>query len=245
MRRLHPDPIELAGAEDLEGQYLLEPGRHVRADFVTSLDGAVEVDGRSGGLGGPADRAVFMALRAAADAILVGAGTVRAEGYGPVVLGDATRRRRSERGQREVPVLVIVSGGADLDPAAKVFAGGSRPMLITTARAAEARSDLARVAELVVCGEALVDLEEALDVLASRGLERVLCEGGPSLLGSLLQEGLLDELCLTASPVIAGAGHATLTGQQRLAVPAQLRIEGVMEGDGMIFSRYSVVRAQR
>ncbi|MGH9115006.1 MAG: pyrimidine reductase family protein [Acidimicrobiales bacterium] len=244
MRRLYPDPTDLDGAEELEGQYLLEPGRHVRADFVTSVDGAIEVDGRSGGLGGPADRSVFTAMRAVADAILVGAGTVRVERYGPVVLEERSRRRRSDRGQGELPALAVVSARGDLDPAAGIFAGRDRPILLTTATAAEARPDLARVADVVVCGETRLDLKAALDHLASRGLERVLCEGGPSLLGSLLQEGLLDELCLTASPLIAGAGHPTLTGQRRLAAPAQLRIEAVMEGDGMIFSRYSVVRAQ-
>ena len=206
MRRLYPTPGGLTGAAELEDEYLLPAARHVRANFVTSLDGMVELGGRSSPLGGPADREAFMAMRAVADVILVGAGTVRQEKYGPVRLDATVQERRRA---------------------------------ITTAAAAEARTDLAAVAELVVCGDQFVDLQLALDELSTRGLQRVLCEGGPTLFRTLVTAGLLDELCLTTSARLVGPGHRGLLGDQPLTEPASLTLAGVLEGDELL-SRYAL-----
>jgi riboflavin biosynthesis pyrimidine reductase len=239
IRRLYPTAADIAGVEALEAEYLHPAGRHIRANFVTSIDGMVEVDGRSGALSGDADRDAFMAMRAVADVILVGAGTVREERYGPVRLEAAVEDRRRARDQAPIPPLAIVSNRGDLDPEAKVFRGDDKPLLLTTEGAAAAHPDLARVAEMVVCGDQWVELTVAVDELAARGLIRVLCEGGPTLLRSLIGADLLDELCCTVAPRLVGPGHRSLMGDQVLADPIALRLAHLYEGGGMTLARYS------
>jgi riboflavin biosynthesis pyrimidine reductase len=238
MQRLYPAPGPVAGIEDLETEYLVAADCHVRANFIVSLDGMVEVEGRSGPLGGEADHAAFMAMRAVSDAILVGAGTVRQERYGPVRLDAGAQGRRRARQQVTVPRLAIVSNQADLDPSDRIFAGDNPPLLLTTKAAAERRVDLADVAEVVPCGDQWVDITVAVDELRARQLGRILCEGGPTLLLSLLAADLLDELCYTSAPTLVGMGHRSLLGDQPLPDSFSLRLTAVLEGDGMLLSRY-------
>jgi riboflavin biosynthesis pyrimidine reductase len=239
IRRLYPSVGDVTGDAGLEEEYFVGAGPHVRANFVTTVDGMVELGRRSSPLGGPADRSAFMAMRAVADVILVGAGTVREEKYGPVRLDIAVQERRRGRHQAPLPQLAIVSNRGELDPTAKVFSGDTKPLLLTSAAAASARTDLAAAAETVVCGDQRVDLTMALRELGVRGLGRVLCEGGPTLLGSLIGADLLDELCCTTSPWLAGPGHRGLLGDQPLSEPARVRLTAVLEGDGMVLARYS------
>jgi riboflavin biosynthesis pyrimidine reductase len=239
MRRLYPTAADIRGDAELEAEYAVAPGSHVRANFVISLDGMVEVDGRSSSLGAAADRAAFMAMRAVADVILVGAGTVRQEKYGPVRLAAEVQERRHQRGQAPQPVLAIVSNRGELDSTAAVFGGETKPWLLTSAAAAAVRPDLAEVSELMVCGEQSVDLAVALEKLGARGMGRVLCEGGPTLLRSLVGAALLDELCCTTSPRLVGAGHRSLMGDQPLSEPVDLQLRLLLEGDGMLLARYA------
>jgi riboflavin biosynthesis pyrimidine reductase len=238
MRQLLPAPRRVEGDADLENIFVLPPVRRLRANFITSIDGAIELDGRSRSLSGPADLAAFMAMRACADAVLVGAGTVRVEKYGPPKLDEATQQRRVDRGQTPLPRLAIVSGAADLDPGSKVFSGSTKPLLLTSARGAKSRPDLATVAEVTVCGDDIVDLRYALDQVSTLGLARVLCEGGPTLMSSLLAHRLVDELCLTISPVLAGSGHRSMTTGHPLPDPAWFELLGLLEADGMLLTRY-------
>jgi riboflavin biosynthesis pyrimidine reductase len=240
IRRLYPSVGDVTGDAGLEEEYFVGAAPHVRANFVASIDGMVELGGRSSPLGGPADRSAFMAMRAVADVILVGAGTVRKEKYGPVRLDNAVQERRRGRHQAPLPQLAIVSNRGELDPTAKVFSGDSKPLLITSAAAAADRTDLAAVAEMVVCGDQRVDLAMARRELGARGLGRVLCEGGPTLLGSLIGADLLDELCCTTSPWLAGPGHGALLGDQPLPEPVSVRLTAVLEGDGMLLVRYGL-----
>jgi riboflavin-specific deaminase-like protein len=240
MRRLYPTTAPIGDAADLEAEYLIAAPRHVRANFVVSVDGKVEVDGRSGSLGGEADRAAFMAMRAVSDAVLVGAGTVRQENYGPVRLHADVQARRRTRRQAALPRLAIVSSQADLDPGGRVFAGESPPLLLTTAAAAERRTDLAGRAEVVVCGDQWVDISVAVEELRARQLGRILCEGGPTLLRSLLLADLLDELCCTTAPCLVGMGHRGLLGDQTIGAAITLRLTAVLEGDGMLLARYQL-----
>jgi riboflavin-specific deaminase-like protein len=239
MRRLYPTPGAVADVAALEAEYLVAARHHVRANFVMSLDGMVEVEGRSGSLGGEADRAAFMAMRAVSDAILVGAGTIRAENYGPVRLDADAITRRGARQQKPLPRLAIVSNQADLEPRARVFAGDTPPLLFTTAAAVARRRDLAEVAEMVACGDRQVDITVAVERLRERELGRILCEGGPTLLRSLLFADLLDELCCTTAPRLVGTGHRSLLGDQPVSDPINLRLNGVLEGDGMLLARYA------
>jgi riboflavin biosynthesis pyrimidine reductase len=239
IRRLYPSAEALSEDTALENEYLVADERHVRANFVISLDGMVEIDGRSSPLGGSADRAAFMTMRAVTDVILVGAGTVRQENYGPVRLDTGSQDRRIHRGQPALPTLAIVSNRADLDPTAKVFSGDVKPLLLTSLAGAARHRDLAAVAEMVTCGDESVDLTAALDTLLARRLGRVLCEGGPTLLHSLIEADLMDELCCTTSPSLAGPGHRSLVGDQQLTSPVALHLTSVLEGDGMVLARYA------
>ena len=236
-----PDRRELPGREELEELYLPDGPTHLRINFIASLDAAVDIEGRSGPLGGPADRRVFSAMRAVADAVLVGAGTVRAEDYGPVAAGPELVGRRAARGQAPRPTLAVVTRRGDLDPRSRIFSGDPRVVVLTTAEVVAARPDLAEVAELVACGPSEVDAASAVGELRRRGLGRILCEGGPALARSLLSAGLVDELCLTISPLVVGGGRR-LFGDQPLADAAPFELVGLLEADSMLLARYRLRR---
>lgn len=214
MRLLHPSIRDLA-PEDLYDLYD-EPGRSLRAGFVASLDGVVAVQGRSEALGSPADKAVFRALRAVCDAVVVGAGTLRAEDYGPVLLQPSAAAWRAAHGRApEVPVVVVTRSG-DLG-SSRVRQG---PVLVTG-------TDLPH------------DPAQLVAALHARGLTRLLCEGGPSLLRTFLEAELVDELCLTASPVLAGAGPHLVEGLSR---PVRLALRSLVHADpGVLIGRWTVV----
>jgi riboflavin biosynthesis pyrimidine reductase len=181
---------------------------HLRANFVASLDGAVEVGGVTAGLSSRQDQRLMGLLRMQCDALLLGAGTLRVEGYAPVLLNERLRGWRTDRGLPAHPTLAVVSGSLRLDPAQPVFADApTRPIVFTHANApASARAALAAIAEVVTAGEDAVDLTAAVAWLHRRGFGQILCEGGPHLLGGLIAADLVDELCLTVSPLLAGAG---------------------------------------
>ena len=187
------------------------PARWLRANMVASLDGAATVDGRSGGLSNDADQQVFAMLRAYADVILVGAGTARAEGYGPVrPESEGLRWAWLRDGRSPSAPIAVVTRALDLDLGSALLADApphARTIVITTESALPGRrAAAARTAEVIVAGEASVDLKAAMDSLAERGHQRISCEGGPHLLAQLASAGLLDELCLTVSPLLAGPG---------------------------------------
>lgn len=213
----------------------------VLANMVCGLDGSTAIQGRVGELSGPTDRKLFVDLRSVADVVLVGAETVRREGYGPVVLSDALRRTRQEQGRPPVPRLAVVSRSLDLDPASKPFrpAPGGAPPLVVTCEASPVglRARLASATDVVIAGGEQVEPELALRALAEAGHEVVLCEGGPSLLGGLLAHDVVDELCLTLAPVVGGdplpvAVMPTGTRTHRL------RLAHVLEADDNLFLRY-------
>lgn len=217
------------------------PGNsHVRVNFISSADGSVTLDGRSGGLGGPADRALMRVLRTLSDVVLVGAGTVRSEGYGGLNLPPEYVSRRTELGLSPAPRIAIVSGALNLDPAMSVFTKAeTRPLVITHAGSpASRREALSEVADVLVCGSTTINLTEALTKLREHGLSRVLCEGGPTLFGELLEADLVDEVCLTIAPMfVAGLGariaHSPATHPHRYSVASMLT------DDDFLFLRYA------
>lgn len=231
MEQLLPEPV--AGV-DLEQAYAVPDGPWLRLDMVASVDGTTVLDGTSRTLSGPADRAVFRTLRGLADAVLVGAGTARAESYGTVPLAEDVRARRTARGQAERPVLVVVSRSLDVEPVP-----GS--VVVTTGSADDGRARRLADAgvDVVRAGEDEVDLAAGLAALRARGLDHVLAEGGPSLNAALLAADLVDELCLTTSPSLVGPGPA-LSGAEHPRRP--LRLAGLLHDDGWLFARWHVVR---
>jgi riboflavin biosynthesis pyrimidine reductase len=215
----------------------------VLANMIASADGATALDGVSGGLGGPADHKVFAAIRAVADIVLVAAGTVRAEHYGPPRPSPERRAERVARGQASAPRLAIVTASLDLDPSEALFVDAEeRPLVITTTEAHPERvAALGAVAEIVVAGSGLVDLGATLTTLRrDHGAGIVLTEGGPSLIGALVGAGLLDELCLTMAPLLAGGTSPRVAHGPGHRTP--MLLDRVLEADGLLFTRY--VRAK-
>jgi riboflavin-specific deaminase-like protein len=242
VRRLLPD----GGAEvDVEQLYAWVerplPDRRpwVLLDMVTSVDGASAASGRSGGLSTPADREVFHALRTACDAVLVGAGTVRAERYGPPRPDEGQQQRRVAHGLAPRPRLVVVSRRLDLDRGLAMFTRAVEPPVILTCEASDpaVRADLADVAEVLVAGGAGVDLTEGVELLRARGIGIVCCEGGPVLNGALRAAGLVDEVCLTISPLLVGGSSARIV----VGAPESdhaLALVHALEDGGALFLRY-------
>jgi riboflavin biosynthesis pyrimidine reductase len=235
-------PVPLS-SEQLEERYLAAGPAWCRANFVVTLDGAIEVEGRSGGLGDDDDRQIFVALRAVADVVLVGSGTARAEDYGPARPSLEVRQRRQARGQPPRPPIAVLTGTASLDPAGRLFTGGEgggvRPIVLTAGAAdADRRSALAAVADVGVCGDEEPDLGVALDALRTRGHGHILCEGGPTIVTRLLAGGLLDELCVSHAPVVAGPGHGLLVAGPPLEDPVAARRTDLLTGDRLLFARY-------
>lgn len=216
----------------------------VRGNAIASLDGGATTDGTSGGLGGPGDRQLFGLLRELADVIVVGAGTARTETYGGARMTVSQRQRRQARGQREVPPIALVTRSGVLDHALPVLTDTEVPPLVLTcsdaATAAAAR--LGSTAEVIDCSgadPAAVDLGTALTALAARGLPRVLIEGGPSLLGAFIDADLLDELCLTAAPMLVGGSAVRIAAGTAATLTRMRRRHVITDTEGYLYLRYT------
>jgi riboflavin biosynthesis pyrimidine reductase len=215
----------------------------VRGNMIASLDGGATADGKSGGLGGPGDRAVFWLMRQLADVVLVGAGTVRAENYSGAQFSPAQRQARARRGQTEVPPIAVLTNSAMLDHDAKLFTRTEVPPLILTCADVvdDAAGRLGSVAEVIDASATRpdrADVAAALQALADRGLLRVLVEGGPQILGSLIEHDLLDELCMTVAPLlVGGAAERIATGPAQ--VHTQMRRGHLLTDEaGYLYARY-------
>ncbi|HEU5025863.1 MAG TPA: pyrimidine reductase family protein [Spirillospora sp.] len=237
MRTLTPssEPVDLAE------RYAYPPGEGtwLRANMVASLDGAAQRDERSGGLGNAADQELFLLLRGLADTVIVGAQTVRAEGYGPVKPRESWGAVRD--GRPPVPPLAVVSRTLDLDFDAPLFTEAAVPTIVlATATADPERLRLAKErADVIVAGEDSLDFAVAVRELASRGFRRLLCEGGPGVLAQITAAGLLDELCLTLSPMLLAGHPARILNGPPLPVPSEFRLAHTLEEDGFLFLRYA------
>lgn len=244
MRRIFPDPTDSLDDDALVAAYAVArpPATHLRLNFVSSADGAVTLAGRSGGLSNPGDRRVFLLLRDLCDVVLAGAGTVRAEGYGPARPGPDRQARREALGLAPVPPVAVVSGSLALDPDSPLFTQATVRTIVLTCAAAPAdrRAALARVADVVDAGDIAVDPAAALATLAERGLVRVLSEGGPVLFGTLAAAGLVDDLCLTVSPVLAGPGADRIITGAGGEPPRRLDLVHALEDGGALLLRYAV-----
>ncbi len=240
MRMIYPSASEELDLPRLAEVYAYPASRWLRVNFVSSADGAATVDGLSGGLSSADDKRVFGILRVLADLVLVGAGTARAEQYKPARRREALTQLRA--GRPAAPPIALVTRTLGLNLSSPLFteaAPDSRTIVITCASSdEEMRAETAKVADVIVAGDDTVDLPATLDELAGRGLGRVLCEGGPHLFGDLLAAGLVDELCLSLGPTLAGPGASRIiAGDPSAARPLTLR-QVIADDDGFLFCRY-------
>lgn len=223
-----------------------QPGRGAirspgRAVFVASVDGAATVSGRAGGLGNDIDRQLFALNRALADVIVVGAGTVRTEGYGPAE--DDPQWRDLRLGRSATAPMAVVSRSLDLDFTSPLFTAApdsARTMVITCEDApTEAREKVAEIAEVVVAGTDRVDLSAALSQLHTRGFTHIVCEGGPTPFAQLLAADQIDELCLTRSPALVAGGGARIAAGEAFEPPLNLDLASVHStDDGYLYLLY-------
>jgi riboflavin biosynthesis pyrimidine reductase len=211
----------------------------LRVNFIASIDGAASHAGLSGPLNNEDDKQVFDTLRMLSDVVLVGAGTLRDEGYGALRLAEPAVAWRLAHGLPAHPTLAVVSSRLDLSPGMAAFADApNRAMIVTHADAPDhARRDLARIADVVTCGATTVDPRAVVTELAGRGLPQILCEGGPHLLGALIEADCVDELCLTIAPVLEG-GAATRITAGGIPATREMRLAHVLTAGDMIMLRY-------
>jgi riboflavin biosynthesis pyrimidine reductase len=234
-----PGPLTEA---DLLAEYAYppSPGPFVRFNFIASADGAAAVAGRSGGLGNDGDRLIFGLLRRLADVIVVGAGTVRAEGYAGELVDPRSQAARRASGRTGHPALAVISGSLDLDPGSGLFAAPPvRPLIFTTTAADPGRRRaLEGVADVIDCGVSAVDPEQVVRYLSGRGLGRVLCEGGPAVLASFTAAGLVDELCLSLSPLLVGGEGPRISNGTGTQEPVPLRLASLLHEESALYARY-------
>lgn len=209
--------------------------------MVAGLDGTASVGGRVGSLSTTPDQALFRRMRQIADVVLVGAETVRREGYGPVRLTEEAQEQRRRRGQSPTPPLAVVSRSLAFDWTAKVFTDApedARTILVTCAAAdPERRGEAEEVADVIVAGDERVEPAAAMEALAELDRRVVLCEGGPTWLGELVAADRLDELCLSISPVMGGDPLPVSVTPPGAGL-ARFELKGAMAEDDTIFLRY-------
>ena len=237
-------PVRDAELVELYRHPAPEAGAWLRTNFVMSLDGSVQgPDGRSGSINSVSDHHIFAIHRALADAVVVGAGTARSEGYRAVDLAPWQQVIRQAEGLAPLPTLVVVSASAGIDPVvATPAAGAGGPVLVATTvgKPTGALASLRNAGiEVLELGKGAVDLPRLVDELAGRGLPRLLCEGGPHLHRDLLAAGLVDELSLTLAPVVVGGGGARTTSGDPLPGPVDFELQFSLLGDdGAVFTSY-------
>ncbi|MGW5098690.1 pyrimidine reductase family protein [Streptomyces nodosus] len=214
----------------------------LRANMVSTLDGAAQHDGRSQPISGAADMRIFGTLRGLADVVIVGAETVRQEGYRPAREREAFAAARKAAGQAPAPAIAVVSASLRLDFSWPLFTSPRVPTLVLTGAAAPPEQKAAAEkagARVVIAGDGtVVDPARAVRALADLGMTRQLTEGGPRLLGQMIAAGVLDELCLTVSPMLTAGDGQRIADGPALTVPRRFALASLLEEDGFLFSRY-------
>ncbi|WP_406839336.1 pyrimidine reductase family protein [Streptomyces sp. AHU1] len=261
MRRLFPVTYETAaqalaeapgadvterewGLGELAEAYAYPGGRRpwLRANMVSTLDGAAQHDGRSQPISNATDMRIFGVLRGLADVVVVGAETVRQEGYRPARAREAFAEPRKAAGQGPAPAIAVVTARLDLDFSLPLFTSPLVPTLVLTGaaaapdRIAEAERAGARV---VIAGDgAGVDPVRAVRALGDLGHTRLLTEGGPRLLGQFIAAGVLDEMCVTLSPMLTAGDAQRIAGGPSVPVPLRFELVSLLEEAGFLYGRY-------
>jgi riboflavin biosynthesis pyrimidine reductase len=206
--------------------------------MVSTADGRASVSGRTAPLSSVPDRQLFHALRTRVDAVMVGAGTLRAERYGRLVRDPHRREHRRAASLQPDPLAIVVSGSLALAPDIPLLQDPEQRVVVVTASDGVIEGCAAQVEYL---RSSPVDLAATLTrVRAEHGVRSILCEGGPHLNASLLAAGLLDELFLTLVPKLAGtAGALTIVDDAPLGEPLGLELVWLLECEGELFARYA------
>ncbi|KQU47726.1 5-amino-6-(5-phosphoribosylamino)uracil reductase [Rhodococcus sp. Leaf278] len=213
----------------------------IRTNFVASIDGSVTADGKSAGLGTPADGRLFGILRELCDAVLVGAGTARAENYGGVSLSAEVKARRVANGLAPIPTIVVVTASGSIDSDSRLVTDAEvQPVVLTSAAAdsskvAALRSAGAMVIE--VAGES-VSTDDIVETLDNLGFRRILCEGGPGLFGQLASDGAADDLCLTISPMLVAGDAGRIAHSAGASDTPMQRAHVLADADGTLLTRW-------
>jgi riboflavin-specific deaminase-like protein len=206
--------------------------------MISTVDGRAALDGRSAALGDEADLEMLLELRTLADAVLIGTGTLRAEGYDRLVRSPERRARRREAGMDDDPLAVLVTRGFEIPWEAGLFQAPEQPVLVCTGAEGVA-PDVPAPVEVVHLGQPT--LTALLAELRSRGVRSLLCEAGPTLHGALHREGLVDELFLTVAPVLTGdPNEPSIVTGGRLPETVDLRLEWALSHGSELFLRYAV-----
>lgn len=219
----------------------------LRANMVTTLDGSAwGATGRSASINSSADFRAFCAMRAMADVVLVGAGTVRAEGYTPLQVPADLAATRAAAGLAPTLVTAVVTRSGDLPESFLDSPGAAATLVLTTSAGAQVLHERVPTDRLIVTGDGGVDLAAALAALAGRGLSRVLCEGGPTLLGDLVAASLVDELCVTTSPMLVGGPAERIVHTQWYLDPVPTaRLGHLLVSDGSLLARWVLAGDQQ
>lgn len=211
---------------------------YVVANMVSSLDGRASIAGATNNLGDEADAAVFAALRERVDAILAGTPTLRAERYGALARSPESRARRRATGLAERPLAVVISRSGTLPLDIGLFQDPASEVVLYTAASGGAHPVGAHV-DVVRLGPGRLSPATALaDLRRRRGVRVLLCEGGPTLLGALIGDGLVDELFLTVAPTIVGGVEPQIMGQAAISGSRPAELIWALEHRGSLMLRY-------
>ncbi len=246
LRRIFPAPADLTVDSYAKELLARRAERRPPADrpwlslnFVASVDGRASLEGRSAGLSGPADRALFHALRATVDAVMFGAGTANVERYGRMIKDPGRRAWRARSGLAAEPLAVCASGDLNVSADLPLLDEPEARLVIGTRVARRLEDSTARVEYFRLLDNSLAPLMRSLRT--DHGVEHALCEGGPKLGAALLSEDLVDEIHLTVSPLLVGGPAFPIVGGE-LNRPIALDLVDSIESGGAVFQRYAVDR---
>jgi riboflavin biosynthesis pyrimidine reductase len=244
VRRLHPEPAELDADALLAGLEL--PGDatgerpHVAINMVVSVDGRTEVNGSSAPLTSAFDRALFHALRAATDAVMVGPRSLSAERYRPLVREPERRAARVARGLSPIPLACVVTRSGNVDLSVPLFDDPEQVVVLFTPERPTALDCAADVRVVAVGPDELEPRAVMRRLRAEHGVRSLVCEGGATVNAALLRAGVVDEIFLSVAPVIAGGSDPLAIVAGGIGAPIALELRWMLEADAMTFLRYGV-----
>lgn len=243
MRALLPESITNISDEQLLERYNSKQRPFVRFNFVSSIDGSAQVDGLSAALGSEGDHRIFALIRRLADVIVVGSGTVRAEGYEGALVSAQDSQWRTSHGLRAHPALAIISTGLNLDPDAPIFTQSPVPVMVFTTVdvTAELRQSFGEDVELIQVAQrdGGCDAAEIVAYLDQHDLGFIHCEGGPHIFGQFATAGAVDSACVSLSPVLVAGEGKRITAHDKETFQ-QFSLHSLFEEENMLFSDYRI-----